>query len=107
MSKGFIYLIENVNDETVKIGFTKKNVERRLKQLLTGSSGDLVILKTFPIEFGQITERYLHRVYNCKNIRGEWFSLDIDDVQVIEELIKKFEDNLKFLIENENNFIIK
>lgn len=107
MGKGFIYLIENSVDGAIKIGFTKSKVEKRLKQLLTGSSGELNLIKTFPTEYGIKTEKHLHRVYLSKKIRREWFSLDIDDIQLIEELIKKFEGNINFLIENENKFILK
>lgn len=68
---GKIYFISDC--ENIKIGFTKSNVEKRLKQLQTGCVKKLYIL-------GYITgniddEKKLHTMFGASRIRcnGEWF----------------------------------
>jgi hypothetical protein len=107
MSKGFIYLLENVSDNTIKIGYTRGKVEKRAKQLLTGSSADLSIIKTIPTDFGYKTETYLHRIFSHKKVRGEWFNLTQEDIAKMEEICEKTEKNFQFLLEHENYFIQK
>lgn len=70
MPKGFIYLLENVSDNTIKIGYTRGKVEKRAKQLLTGSSADLSIIKTIPTDFGYKMESYLHRFFPIRKFAG-------------------------------------
>ena len=52
MKKGFVYLITDwsSNPEKFKVGVTKNNPEDRLRSLQTGSSGELVLLKTYESE---------------------------------------------------------
>ena len=47
--KGKVYLIVDWSSQPLKykVGITKSDVTKRLKSLQTGSSGELVLLKTY------------------------------------------------------------
>lgn len=67
---GRIYLIRSGDSDVVKIGFAF-DVEKRLRELQTGSPEKLSIVATVP---GDIkTEQMLHKNYASSHIRGEWF----------------------------------
>lgn len=68
---GNIYFIsDGIN---IKIGYTKNNVEKRLKQLNTGNENDLYILGY--INGTLDDEKHLHWKFGNHRIRqnGEWF----------------------------------
>lgn len=67
---GTIYFIR-MDKGPVKIGYTEKNVEHRVRQLQTGSPHKLVILAT--AEGTKEDERQLHNRFADYNIKGEWF----------------------------------
>ena len=77
----FIYLIQNKETGHFKIGRTK-NINKRIKQLQTGSSGELVLVDKFEI-YSKL-ESYLHNIYSAYNISGEWFDLSYSDVSKLQ-----------------------
>jgi hypothetical protein len=107
MQKGTIYLLQNLSDGAIKIGFTRGRSERRMKQLSTGSSGELQLVRTTFTDYGTALEAYLHNVFYYKKVRGEWYNLTEDDINIVMKLAAKFEENVKVLVENENYFIKK
>ena len=98
---GYVYLIEsNLNDEILyKIGFSK-NVEKRIKQLSTGNPGDLKLIKSYQTKWGRLAETNVHRHYDFKKIKGEWFKLDGDDIEKFDNICKKVEGNIDALKDN-------
>ena len=70
---GNIYCITDC--KRIKIGYTKqKDVNKRLKQLQTGSPDRLYLLGYF---FGNMSdEKYLHKLFakDRMRINGEWFA---------------------------------
>ena len=64
--KGIIYqLIDYLsNTEIYKIGVIKKEVEKRIKQLQTGSSKEMVLLRKYKSYYYKEIEQQLHRKYN-------------------------------------------
>lgn len=74
---GYIYLIGCQQPLSVKIGFTKGDPRKRLKQLQTGSPTKLVLCGWYPGTQGQ--ERELHQQLAKYNLTGEWFRLDRHD----------------------------
>jgi hypothetical protein len=101
---GYVYLIVDwgSNPEMYKIGITKKNVENRLKQLQTGSSSKLVLLKTYQSENYRKIETILHRIYGSYSSDGgkEWFQIPTKKVMGFINECEKIDENLKFLSEN-------
>lgn len=61
----FIYLIQNKETGHFKIGRTK-NIKNRMRQLQTGSSGELVLVDKFESDFASKLESYLHNIYNTE-----------------------------------------
>lgn len=71
--QGKIYLIGNVQNKVVKIGYSK-TPRQRLKKLQTGSPYSLTIFKTFN---GTLDiENKLHKKYKNQKLNGEWFKME-------------------------------
>jgi hypothetical protein len=66
-----IYMIEAVGTPFVKIGYTREDVESRLKSLETGSPHDLRVVWTF--QGNRDDEAWLHRALGSVHERREWF----------------------------------
>lgn len=79
---GKVYFISNGN--AIKIGYTKNEVSKRLKQLQTGSSDKLEIV--YILENSTMdTEKYLHKYFNEQNnVLLEWY-----DLKVVKEWIRR------------------
>jgi hypothetical protein len=109
MEKGFVYLITDwsSNPEKFKVGVTKKTPEDRLRSLHTGSSGELVLLKTYESENYRRIETVLHRGYKPYSTDGgkEWFELPPTLALDFFNECKKIDDNIKYLQESGNPFI--
>ena len=71
--KGWVYFIICADLPRCKIGFTKGGVHKRLKNLQTGSSSELIMLAAHPGT--PKTERLLHERFAEHSIHGEWFEL--------------------------------
>ncbi len=104
---GTVYLLSewNVTDSVMryKIGITKNSVEKRVKQLSTGNSSEIIILRKYEsVEYKKI-EKMLHNQFSTKRSKGEWFILDDDDVFSFIDKCTEAEDLIKFLREN-NSF---
>ena len=63
-----VYIIKNLdNDEpTYKIGFTTRDVEKRLKEFKTGNHQDLRIEHIYSSPNGTKIEKYLHNTLKSK-----------------------------------------
>ena len=74
---GYVYFFLNINDNTIKIGFTK-NLKQRRKSLSTGSSGRLALLGYIVNNIS--LEKELHKRFGNLRIRhnGEWFRVSKD-----------------------------
>lgn len=68
-----------------KIGHTK-NLEARVSELQTGNAERLIIITVIQSHDPVFLEGCLHRKYEKKRIRGEWFSLDEEDVAYLKNL---------------------
>lgn len=97
---GKIYLLQ-VGD-FFKIGYTKNNVEKRVKQLQTGSPDIITIKHVFESKHGMKIERTLHRIYSYKRICGEFFDLTLEDITNFLPLCLLYERGLDCLSQNEN-----
>lgn len=65
-----------------KIGVTN-NMEKRLKQLQTGNPYEINVMLLEERKNPQKAEKYLHRIYHEKRLKGEWFSdLSIRDIEL-------------------------
>lgn len=70
---GWVYFIACTQTQRCKIGFTRGEVEKRLKALQTGSASELSLIAMQP---GSVdTERALHERFAQYRIQGEWFEM--------------------------------
>lgn len=97
-----IYILENV-ENFYKIGYSK-NPQERVKQLSTGNSSELRLLKTFETKYDSKIEAYLKRYFNSKKIKGEWFDLSKEDIKKIDSLIENKESQFDMLLEYSNPY---
>lgn len=80
MEETFVYVIASeLEPNTVKIGLSR-DPDKRVKQLQTGHAAPLKVFHqvAFPAQNTRLVEQILHRELNHKRIRGEWFSLTIE-----------------------------
>lgn len=72
-----VYLIcsETNNDVVYKVGFTRRNVSERIKDIKTGNAGTIYIINVFTSKYGTKIEAFLKKKYKPYNISGEWFKL--------------------------------
>jgi hypothetical protein len=77
-----VYLIEC--DNRYKIGYTRKSIEQRIKQMQTGNSKSFNLVSAFESKWGTRIESHLHRRYKNKKVSGEWFELSEEDILTFE-----------------------
>lgn len=82
MSAGFVYFIEAVSLGRVKIG-RAQDPQRRLRELQTGSSVQLVLRRAIETPDPVLLERDLHARFASARSSGEWFRYTADVAQEI------------------------
>ena len=98
-----VYLIRG-NDGKYKIGIAK-NPTQRIKQLQTGNSDKLVIIKTYQSENASKIESTLHNHYGYLRNEGEWFDLSVSDEIEFLERCKTIDRNILTLRAMGNAFV--
>ena len=101
---GLIYLLTN-NEGQYKIGITRSNVNKRVKQLQTGNSNVIDVVAEFESKFYTKIESTLHNRHALKRLKGEWFDLEKKDIEGFISECQSIHDNLQFLEESGNPFI--
>lgn len=77
---GFVYLIRHcVDGRLVKIGYSAAPA-RRQKEIENAEGCDLQLLAIIPSPDMRMLEARLHEKYSFYHVRGEWFSLDDEQV---------------------------
>jgi hypothetical protein len=66
-----VYFVQDTASGYVKIGFTSKPIEQRLRLLQTGNPNPLAILALAP--GAPVEEHRLHRRFDSDRYRREWF----------------------------------
>lgn len=100
----YIYLIQSKETGQFKIG-KSKNVKKRIKQLQTGNSGELVLVDSFFTKYANKLEKYLHNIFSYEKTMGEWFSLSFSDISKIRYECEKMEKNYIFLEKNKESIV--
>jgi hypothetical protein len=101
-----IYLIcsEIEGKKLHKIGYTKRAIEKRIKEFKTGNASELYLVDSFQSKWGTKIESQLHRIYRPKKLSGEWFELDNDDIKLFYEHCQKIHDNLELISKNNSYY---
>jgi hypothetical protein len=101
---GYIYLllqIDNNNEETYKIGVTKRNVNIRVSELQTGNPNKISLHKMYESKNYLKVEQWLHRQYQTKTeAKNEWRILTDEQVFSFIDDCKRADDNIQFLLDN-------
>ena len=99
-NEGYIYLIcDNLNNK-YKIGMTKGDINKRMKQLQTGNSTELFIHSYYKTKYPYRLEKMLHNKYTNYNTLNEWFELPDSDVINFTNTCKEQEDIILSLLDN-------
>jgi len=101
---GYVYLLGDWDKENhYKIGVTRGDVEKRMKKLQTGNSGEIYLVDKYQTEHPFMMEKMLHTRFCNDRVLNEWFELNHDDVvkfkehcKSIEEIIESLKDNYYF-----------
>lgn len=79
--EGFVYLIKNPLNNSVKIGKTK-DLQKRLSAIRNGlPQAELFAFKK--VENTTYEEGRMHKIFKKKRIEREWFSLNAKDIDLI------------------------
>ncbi len=94
-----LYLLKcDFGDEVLyKIGFTKRSVESRIKELKTGNANEIKIVSVFQSKWAIKIESTMHRLHSSKRINGEWFELTPGDVKSFMDNCQTHHDNLELI----------
>lgn len=95
--KGKVYLICDPLTENFKIGVTKRDIKKRIKELQTGNSCEIFVSAIFESNYPYEIENILHKKYSSKKTINEWFSLNINDIASFLTICEKYEKILKSL----------
>lgn len=70
---GWVYFIACSETKRCKIGYTRSDVNRRMKGLQTGAAGELCMIAKHPGT--PETERAIHARFADQRLHGEWFEM--------------------------------
>jgi hypothetical protein len=100
----YIYLIKNTSESYYKIGVSN-NPKKRIKNLNTGNSSELILIQTYETKYAYKIEKNLHRKYSYLRKYGEWFDFSIVEENNFLDNCKKIENGIITLINCGNVFI--
>lgn len=94
-----VYLIssEIEGKKLYKIGYTRKDVSKRINQLRTGNPGTFEIVDSFSSKWGTKIEANLHRQFKYKKVNGEWFDLTNEDISKFKSKCELLHNNFEVL----------
>jgi len=103
--KGYVYLLLKVSksgEESYKVGVSKNDPLKRVKQLQTGNEAVIHLLKYFETEYYNKLEKMLHfRYISYKTeANNEWFELPAEEVLNFIDSCKDLNETLKYLKEH-------
>ncbi len=78
---GNVYLMKNLRNSYMKIGFTTKHPQYR-EATLQSQEPEIELVKFWEATIDD--ERQLHSMFDKKRLRGEWFELNSNDIKKIE-----------------------
>ena len=97
----YVYLIGDADqDNTFKIGVTRGDVEKRIKQLQTGNAAEIYLVNSYETDYPFFVERLLHTKLYPKQKRNEWFNLEAKDLVDFKKHCKEIEKTAESLKKN-------
>ena len=83
-----------------KIGYTRRTVEERIRELKTGNGSHIYLVDSFKSKWGTKIEANLHRRFQDKKVDGEWFQLNEVDLDDFKRACELCHNNLELISEN-------
>jgi len=80
----FLYLIINKRNGLYKIGISINPVKR--ERTLQAEEPEIEIINIY--KGGYQVEKRIHKCFEGKRVRGEWFRLDNNDILIIDNILK-------------------
>jgi len=97
---GFVYFIKD-NANQVKIGFTKRNIKKRIKEL---NSPNLIPILMYETKYPTQLEKALHFRFKQYNIEREWFNIQHFSIDELKEICTKLDESI-CIIKNKINIL--
>ena len=97
---GYVYLIQDINNDTYKIGVTKGDPKTRLKKLQTGNSTELILRHVFETKYPFRLETMLHNRYSYLKEMNEWYALPFDDVKNWGDICNEMNNIILVMMDN-------
>lgn len=98
-----IYLISALLDDKkiYKIGYTKRDVSKRIKELETGNPYEFTIESIYVTDnYANTIEKNVHKHFQLKKIKGEWFDLDQTDIDSFDKICEQIYNSIDCLKNN-------
>lgn len=95
MNNSYVYFIEAIGTDTIKIGVTT-NMKTRVSALSSSSPFELCVVYYFPGSLQK--EKELHKKFNHLRVNGEWFKYTDE--------IKNFISALKLVLSNKDDIVV-
>lgn len=97
----FVYIMgDSGQDGCFKIGMTRGDVKKRIKQLQTGNGEEIYLVNYFKTEYPFFIEKCLHTKFFPSQKKNEWFNLNVEDVVKFKEYCEEFEKIAESLKDN-------
>ena len=102
-----VYLVcsEIEGKKLYKIGYTRREVKKRISEFKTGNASDFYLIDSFLSKWGTKIEAQLHKFYRSKKISGEWFDLTLEDINSFRKSCETIHSNLE-MISKQNTYYL-
>lgn len=97
---GFVYFVKD-NSDQVKIGFTKRKVKDRIKEL---NSPNLILILDYETKYPTQLEKAIHFRFKHYNIEREWFLLNDFKTEELKQICEKLDESI-CIINDKTNII--
>lgn len=97
---GFVYFVKD-NSDQVKIGYTKRKVKDRIKEL---NSPNLILILDYETKYPTQLEKALHFRFKRYNIEREWYLLNDFKVEELKQICEKLDESI-CIINDKTNII--
>lgn len=97
---GTVYLLCDPSTDMFKIGMTRSRVSKRIKELQTGNSCEIHLVKKYDTSIPFYIETSLHHHFADKHELNEWYALTMEDIISFEEVCKHYESIAETLQDN-------
>lgn len=98
----YVYLINKLDSKEYKIGVTKTDPYKRMKQLQTGSGSVLQLINFFKTDTPYKLEKLLHIYFANRKTEAEneWFVLEDEEVFDFKKLCESRQETINYMLQN-------